>query len=297
MEDYDEGFFTNSLDVFGSGTTLNVDGDIAVYKPCCVFNEDSDHDRSMIARTITGFINKLVVDAKADDYQCFLTTKTNFRDDLVDDYKANRSDTERPVNLAWAKRWAVDNLESNFHPKMEADDLLGVHMKDDTILWSLDKDLRQIPGKHLDDATRQIVTITEYGTLKDLGKKAYFDGMIGFYYQLLVGDGTDWIVGCGKRLPAPGTKMGTKRKGIGHKAACQIVLKAAMREPGNANIVRDAVYAEYKKLHGTDWITHLETQAQLLWMVREQKGEHIKMWTYDGRDQWFDLLEGVFLHG
>ncbi|MHA1138610.1 MAG: hypothetical protein ACTSSE_19205 [Candidatus Thorarchaeota archaeon] len=251
----------------------------------------------MIARTITGFINKLVVDANADAYQCFLTTKTNFRDDLVADYKANRSDTERPVNLAWAKRWAVDNLESNFHPKMEADDLLGIHMTEDSVLWSLDKDLRQIPGKHLDDATRQVVTVTEYGTLKDLGKKAYFDGMIGFYYQLLIGDGTDWIVGCGERLPAPKTKMGTKRKGIGHKAACQIILKAAMTDVNNIEPVRNAVYAEYQKLHGKYWKHFIEVQAQLLWMVREQKGEHIKMWTYDDRDAWFDLGTGLFLHG
>ena len=142
MTDFDEDFFTNSKDLFGSGTNLNVDGDIAIYKPCCIFNEDSDYDRSMIARTIQGFVNKLVVDAVADSYTMFLTTKTNFRDDLVDDYKANRDDTERPVNLAWAKRWAVDNLESSFHAKLEADDLLGIHMKDDCILWSLDKDLR-----------------------------------------------------------------------------------------------------------------------------------------------------------
>lgn len=296
MDEFDDGYFTNSLDVFGSGTTLNVDGDIAVYKPCCVFNEDSDYDRSMISRNITGFINKLVVDAGADSYQCFLTTKTNFRDDLTGDYKANRSDTERPVNLAWAKRWAVDNLESNFHPKLEADDLLGVHMTEDTVLWSLDKDLRQIPGKHLDDATRQVVTVTEYGTLKDLGKKAYFDGMIGFYYQLLIGDSTDYIVGCGKRVPA-NTKTGTKRVGIGHKAACQIILKAAMANPSDITVVRDAVYAEYQKLHGKHWVHFIEVQAQLLWMVREQKGEHIKMWTHDDRDAWFDLLEGVFLHG
>ena len=296
MEEYDEGYFTNSLDVFGSKKTLIVDGDIAVYKPCCVFNEDSDHDRSMISRTISNTINKLVVDANADDYMCFLTTKTNFRDDLVDDYKANRADTERPVNLAWAKRWAVDNLESNYHDKMEADDLLGVNMSDDTILWSLDKDLRQIPGKHLDDATRQIITVTEYGTLKDLGKKAYFDGMVGFYYQLLIGDSTDYIVGCGKRVPA-NTKTGTKRVGIGHKAACQIILQAAMKAPGNIEVVRDAVYNEYKKAFGSDWVSHIETQAQLLWMVREQKDNHIKMWTYDERDLWFDLAKGVFLDG
>ena len=121
--------------------------------------------------------------------------------------------------------------------------------------------------------------------------------MVGFYYQLLIGDGTDWIVGCGKRLPAPGTKMGTKRKGIGHKAACKIVNTAAMKDPGNIKPIRDAVHAEYKKLHGDNWKKEIDTQGQLLWMIREQKGEHIKMWTHDDSEKWFDLLEGVFLNG
>ena len=46
--------------------------------------------------------------AGCDTYIMFVTTNFNFRDDLVDDYKANRADVEKPVNLAWAKQWSVE---------------------------------------------------------------------------------------------------------------------------------------------------------------------------------------------
>jgi 5'-3' exonuclease len=225
----------------------------------------------------------------------FVTTKFNFRDQLVDDYKANRKDVERPVNLAWAKKWSTENLNTHYHKGLEADDLLGIYMDDDTVLWSLDKDLLQISGKHLDDDTMKVKEVTYEGELEDRGKKVYFTGMVGFYYQCLVGDSTDNIVGCGKRVPATyksGAKAGQnyiKRQGIGSKAALKLLQ--------NAEDPLSVVINCYKELHGEDWQEQLETQANLLWMVREHDYNHIKRWTYDGRDEWFDLVEGVILYG
>jgi len=287
--------FDNDLENFGSGKTLNADGDILIYKPCCVFNDDDDGDRRQIARLIRKQINQLVIEAGCDDYSIFLTTKINFRDFLVGDYKENRKDTERPVNLAWAKRWTVKNLDSIWCEGLEADDLLGIYQNDNTVLWSPDKDLRQIPGAHLDDATRKIIQITDAGILEDRGKKAYFTGMTGFYYQCLIGDGADYIVGCGKRVPAD-TKSGNRRVGIGHKAACQIVFKAALSDKDNQlEAIKKAVAASYYKLHGKNWQKELEIQANLLWMVREQSKDIIKRWTYDGRDEYMNINTGVII--
>jgi 5'-3' exonuclease len=290
--------------------TLIVDGDLVVFQSCCVFNEDDDQSRRMIMKTVNQKIDKLMQDADCDRYIMFLTTKFNFRDDLVDDYKANRKDEERPINLRWAKEWAVSKLNSHFHKKLEADDLLGIHMTDKTVLWSLDKDLRQIPGFHLDDATRKVVTITDEGVLKgstvvgSTGKKkykVYFDGMVGLYYQMLIGDDTDYILGCGLRVTAirkSGPKKGEeylKRVGIGPKKAVDIITAAAMSSKDMIGAALNAVVSEYKKLHGKDWQKHLETQANLLFMVRKQYGEVIQRWTYDGREEYFDLIEGVVL--
>jgi len=274
--------------------TLLIDGDIIIYRPCCVFNEDDDYSRKMIQKLINRKIDELMEAAGCNKYIMFVTTKFNFRDQLVDDYKANRSTVERPVNLPWAKKWATEELNTEFVKGLEADDLLGIYMADDTVLWSLDKDLRQIPGEHLDDDTQQIKLITDEGELINRGKKVYFTGLLGFYFQCLTGDSTDYIVGCGKRLPAvykSGAKKGQeyiKRKGIGSSAAMKLL--------ANAKDPLAVVIKEYKTLHGDDWQAHLETQANLLWMVREIDGNKIKRWTYDGRDEWFDLVKGVVIN-
>jgi len=295
--------------------TLIVDGDIVIYQPCCIFNEDDDADRNQIIKYINKKIEKLMASADCDKYIMFVTTKFNFRDDLVTDYKANRADVERPVNLAWAKRWCMEHLNNHYHKKLEADDLLGIHMTDETVLWSLDKDLRQIPGYHLDDATQEVVVVTEEGVLrvdkitsKTTGKtkeKVYFDGTIGFYYQLLVGDSTDHIVGCGIRENAvykSGAKAGEtylRRKGVGAKAAIGLLSTAAIYKGSRTTLqaALDAVVGEYKRVFGDAWQENLETQANLLFMVRELDGEVIKRWTYDGRDEYFDLIKGVILDG
>jgi 5'-3' exonuclease len=296
-----EGFENDS--VFHTGKTLLVDADILVYRPCCVFNEDTEHDREMIAKTFENQLDKMIVEAGCDHYQLMLTTKVNFRDFLVDDYKANRDEVERPVNLAWAKRYAMQELGGVVEVGLEADDLLGIYADENTVIWSLDKDLRQIPGKHLDDETRKVITVTPEGTIKDLGKKVYFDGEIGMYYQLLVGDGADNIIGCGMRVQKvykSGAKEGQSyvaRKGIGPKAAMKILATAAKGSDNALLAAKNAVIKEYKKLHGDNWKDAIETQANLLWMVREQEGDVIKQWTVDGRDQYFNFKTGEIVDG
>ncbi len=289
-------------DIFKSGKTLLIDGDIAIYRPCCIHNEDHNSDRAAIARKVEKAVNLMVQQAGCDDYMFLLTTSVNFRDHLVDDYKDNRSDVERPVNLRWAKRWALTHLNAHVHVGLEADDLLGIYSTEDTVIWSLDKDLRQIPGKHLDDETRKVVTVTPTGTLIDRGSKIYFDGNVGFLYQLLIGDGADYIVGCGKRVTKirkSGKYKGNEyiaRSGVGPKTALKILTLAAMKVGDTDKNCLDAVIEEYKKLHGKDWQQHLETQANLLFMIREQHGDVIKRWTYDERDEYFDIKKGVILN-
>lgn len=305
-----------SLDDLGlvdvKSKTLLIDGDIVIYQPCCIFNEDDDQSRRMIMKHINNKVDKMMADAGCDRFMFFVTTKFNLRDKLVDDYKANRTDVERPVNLAWAKRWAVTGLIAFFHKGLEADDLLGIHSGKDTVIWSLDKDVRQIPGEHLDDATGKVITITKEGTLEnkkwttDSGnkkEKVYFDGTIGLYYQMLIGDSTDNILGCGvreQRIRKSGVNAGetyTARKGVGPKAALSIITKAAMHK-GEKTILEsalEAVKAEYFKVHGKNWQYHLETQANLLFMVRQQRGEIIRRWTFDNRKEYFHLVEGKIL--
>ena len=298
--------------------TLLIDGDIIIYQPCCIFTDDDDQSRRQIARHINNKIDKMMEDAGCDTYMFFVTTKFNFRDQLVDDYKANRVDAERPVNLAWAKRWAVNSLNAHFHKGLEADDLLGIHMKKDRVIWSLDKDLKQIAGEHLDyhdDKGKEpyINTVTKEGHLflkkwvTDAGnarKKIQFSGDIGLYFQMLIGDTTDNILGCAERkatAPKSGPNKGilgdVKRHGVGEMAAYKLVVNAIMYKGSKtaSEAVLDMVKAQYSKIWGNDWQVHLETQANLLFMVRLQRGDVFRRWTVDGRKEYFHLIEGKVL--
>lgn len=302
-----------------SGRTLILDGDIVLYRPCCTFNEDSDWARRKIQGKVNELIDALMLAADCDTYILFLTTKFNVRDYYVDDYKANRADVERPINLKWAKEWAVSKLNSHFHRYLEADDLLGIYMTKhpDSVIWSLDKDLRQIPGKHLDDKTRLVVEVTEKGQIYQYTymtdsdnpkekKKIYFDGTLGLYFQMLTGDSTDWILGCGKRVTKvykSGAKKGQEyiaRVGVGPGAALKILDKATAGLESTDEVLAEAQQAvidEYKKVHGQDWQKHLECQANLLFMVRKLDGEIIQRWTVDDRVELFDVSKGVYVNG
>ena len=292
--------------------TLLVDGDIIVYQPCCIYNDDDDLSRNLIGKNISNKLDRIMEAANCDTYMFFLTTKFNFRDDLVDDYKANRKEEDRPVNLAWAKRFAIKQLNAHFKKGMEADDLIGIHNKEGRVIWSLDKDLRQLPGEHLDDTTMEVIDITKEGRLEhkkwltengNKRQKIYFEGDLGLYYQMLVGDNTDNILGCAARKPVT-TKSGPnkgkvniKRVGVGSMAAYKLIITAIMYKgeltPSQAAL--NAVIKEYQKIWGNDWQEHLETQANLLYMVRLMKGDIFRRWTYDGRKEYFHLTEGRIL--
>lgn len=291
---------------------LLVDGDIIVYQPCCIFNDDDDQSKRQIAKHISNKLDKIMEAASCNRYMFFLTTKFNFRDQLVDDYKANRADVERPVNLAWAKRYVVETLNAYFVKGLEADDLLGIYNKEGSIIWSLDKDLRQIPGEHLDDATQKVITVNQEGRLEEISwvtesgtpkSKIYFEGDIGLYFQMLTGDSTDNILGCAKRVTKvrkSGKDKGleyTARDGIGPKAAMKSILSSIMHKGNRSNseAALDAVIGEYKKIHGNNWQTELETQANLLFMVRQMRGNIFRRWTYDGRKEYFDLDKGIVI--
>jgi 5'-3' exonuclease len=302
------------LDYEEEDKTILLDGDLIVYQSCCVFNEDDDQSRRMIQKYINKKIDDLMDAAGCNLYLLLLTTNFNFRDFLIDDYKANRSTTVRPVNLSWAKAWASKALNSHYHKMLEADDLLGILMTKDTVLWSLDKDLRQIPGFHLDDKTRKVISITQGGTLREdtitsaktgkKKKKIYFDGNAGLYFQMLIGDSTDNILGCAVREVAvrkSGVDKGKeyiRRKGVGSSAALKLLMNAALYRGDRTvdEVLLQTVICEYKKIHKENWQAHLETQANLLFMVREQYDNVIKRWTFDNRDEYFCLVEGVILH-
>lgn len=136
-------------------------------------------------------LDKLDVDR--DDCIVFLSGKDNFRDNLVDYYKANRDRAKRPLHYNTITEYLVNYWNASIYDKIEADDALGIEqMKhynegmdftEQTCICTLDKDLDCIPGAHynfVDDVYYVLDTV---------------DANRNFFAQMIQGDNADNIPG------------------------------------------------------------------------------------------------------
>lgn len=127
-----------------------------------------------------------------------ITGKSNFRYGVLSSYKSNRKGTRRPMLLEFAKEYMNVVGEVKMYPTLEADDVLGIlattPSKYQEVIWSGDKDLKTIPGYHIDHETGKICEITEH------------DANLKWMMQTLTGDTTDGYKGC----PGSGPKDAEK---------------------------------------------------------------------------------------
>ena len=156
-------------------------------------------------------IDNTISETGADEFSIFLSGPTNFRNEIYPEYKANRK-AEKPRFLKDCKEHLVKHYNAVTSEGCEADDLLGIAQdkygedhwtgarKFSTIICSIDKDLRMIPGNHYS---------FEIGGKIARGPRAgetwvrpaerciveSFDGLRRFYTQVLTGDSTDNVKG------------------------------------------------------------------------------------------------------
>ena len=119
----------------------------------------------------------------------------NFRKDIYPEYKAHRNAFEKPALLEDVKKYAAYKYNVVEKLRIEADDVLGIYATDpniDAVIWSIDKDLMQIPGSHLVN-----------GNVISVSKE---DGELFFFKQVLTGDRVDNYKGC----PGIGPKKADK---------------------------------------------------------------------------------------
>lgn len=145
---------------------------------------------------------------------------------------------------------------------LEADDLLGVHQTEETVICSRDKDLRMIPGWHYGwECGRQpefeMQEIDEIGFIelsKDR-KKISGGGIKFFFSQMLTGDTTDNIPGL---------------EGCGPAKAYALLSELEEEDP-----MAEVVRAAYQKKHAERATEKLQEMSQLLWIAREltEEGE------------------------
>jgi 5'-3' exonuclease len=130
-------------------------------------------------------IDKILEGSGCDEYRVFLTGKGNFRAELVDDYKANRKDVDKPLMFKEFKEWIIKQHDAETVEGIEADDELATlgFDNEDAVICTLDKDLKMVPGNHYNWVKDSLFTVTDP------------EGYKWFFKQLLMGDSADNIHG------------------------------------------------------------------------------------------------------
>jgi hypothetical protein len=174
-------------------------------------------------------------------------SEDNFRMEVatIKPYKGNRNKAWRPTYEQEIKAHLVKNWKGEYTLGQEADDALGIaQSKEDwgeSVIVTNDKDLDMIPGCHYNFVKDERYTITPDVAIQY------------FWYQMLVGDSTDNILGC---------------PGIGEARA-----KKALKDVPPLKL-EAAVWALYVQSYGWAAWPALKENARLLW-IRRKEGEMV----------------------
>lgn len=214
-----------------------VDADFLVYR--IGFSCAEDEPLQIAKNRLTEYLNNIVfIRLKCEDYEAFITGRTNFRHAIATTvpYKGNRKNVAKPKYYDELRSHLVA-LGATVSENQEADDDVAIRSTQyQGYIVHVDKDLDQLPGWH-------------YNPVQD---KEYFleplEGTRNFYSQLLQGDRTDNIQGI---------------KGIGPKKA-EKLLKECQSEEDMYEAVKEA-YTKAGESHD-----RLVENGQLLWLSRYQ---------------------------
>lgn len=184
----------------------------------------------------------------------------------------------------------------------------GLNTYDEVIIATLDKDLAQLgksnPAgngptiKHYRWETQhsgeKLTTVTGFGELKCIiktdskgrkKKEIKGNGAKFFLWQLLTGDGTDGVLGCGIRETAvwkSGAKCGQeyqKRFGVGAVEAFELLDNIDSYADG-----LKVIFTQYIIRFGDGWQEQLLINGRLLYMANMvDEGHKVRMWHYDSR--------------
>lgn len=190
-------------------------------------------------------INSILEALDTDNYILYLTGKGNFRFDVAKTYpyKGNRV-LPKPYHYDNLTDYLINRWNAQVVDGIEADDALGIKgyeaYKNDcqTVICSIDKDLKMIPGWHYNFVKQELEFVDEW------------QGIKWFYTQLLTGDATDNIHGI---------------KGIGPKKAAK-ALEDCETELELYNVCKQM----YEDFFGEEADERLIENGRLLWILREE---------------------------
>lgn len=193
------------------------------------------------------------------DYTGYLSVadgSKNFRKILYPDYKMNRRVLDKPMYYHDIRQHIQERYPCEMADEdIEADDALGIHhaKSRDTVLISVDKDMRMIPGTLYISTTKDEVKVSDPGHLQMIKKEKGGNQIKGYGFkwfaaQMLLGDKADNI---------PQLKRGFSDVGV-------------YKYLKSANTV-STIWDKVAELYGEEGKSEedLLRQAKLLWIMRE----------------------------
>lgn len=202
------------------GRTVHIDADFLAYQVSYEKEdtadvktfEDMKHNAEIAVETLQAL-------AGATAVHLHLTPATSNKGNrgqlaVIKEYQANRKDKPKPRYLHIMRKWLSERFPGTLHELCEADDGMSsaqyLAIKEGrsnlSIIASKDKDLRMVPGLHLDWDTGTIreydafgaISIIEKQTSNGIVKKLTGYGHKWFWAQMLTGDTADNISGLPK---------------------------------------------------------------------------------------------------
>lgn len=204
------------------GRTIHVDADFVAYHisyekpddPKTI--EDMQHNAEVI-------IDHLRRSARAEHVHMHLTPSTSNKGGryafaIQKPYQGNREDKPKPRLLHVMRQWLSQRYPGTLHEFCEADDgmsssqyaAIAAGNVDLSIIASKDKDLRMVPGWHVNWDTGELVFVdpaVPFGWVELVERKSALGqvtkqlngyGQKWFWAQMLIGDGADNIAGLPK---------------------------------------------------------------------------------------------------
>ncbi len=218
-----------------------IDADIVAFRAAAV-SENDDTIGACISRV--DFTMERILDyLQTKEYLGWFTGENNFRKVMWPEYKANRKDKPLPKYLNPIKEYMVDRWKIRITDGWETDDELGIALTefgDRAVCCSNDKDLKQVPGRHLN------FTHIDHPTFFPFNRIDEVRGLYNFYSQMLIGDTADNIKGVPR---------------IGIQTAKRVL--AGSDDPKDW----ERIVSEHYRAHDLDY----ELNYYLLWIARTRE--------------------------
>jgi DNA polymerase I len=227
-----------------------IDGDVCLYT---IGFTTQDTELEIAYYRLDDMISNILTSVSATDYQIFISDsrENNYRYHIDKEYKANRTQ-EKPKWFEELKEYIISRHNAKIAYGMEADDLLAItHNKegiDSSIICTIDKDLKQVPGLHYSWPIWRKDKIVREGIIQQVTPE---EGINFFWQQMLIGDVSDNIKGI---------------TGIGPVKASKL-LDITLSNEEQFNIVKE----QYKIEFGDLWKEQMEKTGSLLWIKRNEE--------------------------